>query len=198
MRDCDALADNMMAYQKLYNTLEGGFDGCELNYVSRANNTEANELANIGSTRGPVPPGVFLKSTSQRSIKSKAVAPDAVAEDDDTREPAQVAAANPADDTSNEAVEDAEPAVFEVLAWVKPFLRFLIEGTLPQEVAEAGRISRRSKAFTVINRQLYKRNISQVLQKCIEEEDGKALLLEIHEGTCGHHTSSRTLVAKAF
>ena len=61
MRDCDAVADNMMAYQNLYNTLEGGFDSCELNYVSRANNTEADELANIGSTRGPVPPGVFLK-----------------------------------------------------------------------------------------------------------------------------------------
>src|SRR4051812_18191605 len=38
MRDRDTVADNMMAYQKLYNTLEGGFDGCELDYVSRANN----------------------------------------------------------------------------------------------------------------------------------------------------------------
>src|SRR4051812_32675700 len=33
MRDCDAVADNMAAYQKLYNTLEGSFDGCELNYI---------------------------------------------------------------------------------------------------------------------------------------------------------------------
>src|SRR3954465_14470584 len=41
MRDCDALADNMMAYQQLYNTLEGGLDDRELNYVTRANNTEA-------------------------------------------------------------------------------------------------------------------------------------------------------------
>ena len=78
------------------------------------------------------------------------------------------------------------------------FLPFLIEGTLPQYVAEARRISRRSKAFTVINRQLYKRSISQVLQKCIDEENGKALLLEIHEGTYGHHASSHALVSKAF
>src|SRR3954462_15447093 len=40
MRDCDAVADNMAAYQKPYNTLKGSFDGCELNYISRANNTE--------------------------------------------------------------------------------------------------------------------------------------------------------------
>src|SRR3954465_2736816 len=104
MRDCDAVTDNMMAYQKLYNTLEGGFDGCKLNYVSRSNNTEADELANIGSTRGPVLPGVFLESISQRSIKIKAAAPEEVAEDDDTREPAQVAVVNPADDTSSQAV----------------------------------------------------------------------------------------------
>ena len=88
MRDCDAVVDNMMAYQKLYNTLEGGFDGCELNYISRANNTEADELANIGSTRGPVPPGIFLKSISQRSIKIKQAVPEAVAEADVTSEPA--------------------------------------------------------------------------------------------------------------
>ena len=62
MRDCEAVTNNMSANQKLYNILEGDFNGCELNYVSRANNTEADELANIGSTREPVPPGVFLES----------------------------------------------------------------------------------------------------------------------------------------
>src|ERR1043165_5154986 len=68
----------------------------------------------------------------------------------------------------------------------------------PYNVTEARRISRRSKAFTVIKRQLYKRSISQILEKCIDEKDGKALLLEIHEGTYGHHASSRVLVSKAF
>src|SRR4051812_17627495 len=62
MRDCDEVADNMAAYQQLYNTLEGSFDGCELNYIIREKNTEADELANIGSTRGPVPSDVFLES----------------------------------------------------------------------------------------------------------------------------------------
>src|SRR3954462_6110354 len=96
MRDCDAVADNMEAYQKLYNALEGSFDGCELNYIIRANNIEADELANIGSTPGPVPPGVFLESINQRSIKMKAVASEATMEDD-VAEPVQVAAANSAE-----------------------------------------------------------------------------------------------------
>ena len=59
MEDCEAVTDNMLAYQKQYNIIEGDFDGCKLNHVARVNNTEADELANIESTRGPVPTGIF-------------------------------------------------------------------------------------------------------------------------------------------
>ena len=37
-----------------------------------------------------------------------------------------------------------------------------------------------------------------ILQKCITEEDGVKLLLEIHSGSYGNHAASRTLVGKAF
>ena len=50
MKACDAIADNMIAYRDLYNTLEGDFDGCELRHVGRESNEEADILANIGST----------------------------------------------------------------------------------------------------------------------------------------------------
>src|SRR3954465_14317070 len=100
MRDCDAVADNMAAYQNLYNSLEGSFDKCDLNHISRANNTEADELANIGSTRGPVPPGVFLESINQRSIKEKEATPEAVEEREDPTNPSQVAAASTSEDTT--------------------------------------------------------------------------------------------------
>src|SRR3954471_7618631 len=121
MRDCDAVADNMMAYQKLYNTLEGGFDGCELNYVTRENNTEADELANIRSTRGPVPLGVFLESINQRSIKTKAAAPEATTEDDAT-EPAQVAATNSSEDKGTRTPDNTSPTTVKGPTWTRPFL----------------------------------------------------------------------------
>jgi hypothetical protein len=57
---------------------------------------------------------------------------------------------------------------------------------------------RRSKAFTIIQGELYKRSTTGVLQRSIVPEDGIALLRDIHEGTYGHHASSRTLVTKAF
>jgi ribonuclease HI len=49
MNRYDAISDNMTAYMNLYYYLEGTLDGCEVNYVSKANNEEANILANIGS-----------------------------------------------------------------------------------------------------------------------------------------------------
>jgi hypothetical protein len=40
--------------------------------------------------------------------------------------------------------------------------------------------------------------VSGIFQKCVEPEEGLELLKEIHQGECGHHASSRALVAKAF
>src|SRR3954467_5160251 len=90
MKDCEAVADNMSAYQKLYGILEGEFDGCELNYVARTSNIEADELANIGSTRGSVPPGVFLESINRRSIKTGGTKQSTNSEADKTTKPEQV------------------------------------------------------------------------------------------------------------
>ena len=69
MKDCDVVSDNMVAYRDLYDKLEASFDGCELHHIGRASNEEADELANIGSTRAPIPPGVFLEQINERSIK---------------------------------------------------------------------------------------------------------------------------------
>ena len=69
MKDCDAVSDNMMAYRDLYDKLEASFDGCELHHIDRGSNEEADELANIGLTRAPIPPRVFLEQINERSIK---------------------------------------------------------------------------------------------------------------------------------
>jgi hypothetical protein len=86
----------------------------------------------------------------------------------------------------------------EIPSWAEPFSNYLIIGDLPQDEAEARRIQRRAGAYTIINSELYKRSVSGIFQKCIEPEEGIELLREIHQGECGHHASSRALVAKAF
>jgi hypothetical protein len=86
----------------------------------------------------------------------------------------------------------------EIPSWAEPFSNYLITGDLPQDKAEARPLQRRAQAYTIINSKLYKRSVSGIFQKCIEPKEGIELLREIHQGECGHHASSRALVAKAF
>jgi hypothetical protein len=99
------------------------------------------------------------------------------------------------------AVDPLVASVFrirEIPSWAEPFSNYLITGDLPQDQVEARRIQHRAGAYTIINSELYKHSVSGIFQKCIEQEEGMELLREIHQGECGHHASSRALVAKAF
>jgi hypothetical protein len=55
-----------------------------------------------------------------------------------------------------------------------------------------------AKRYTVVERDLYRRGANDILMWCITQEEGHELLTEIHGGEYGSHSSSRTLVGKAF
>jgi hypothetical protein len=74
----------------------------------------------------------------------------------------------------------------------------MINKTLPEDIVEARRIIRRSKAFVIVQGKLYKKSITGVLQRCITPQEGQEILKDIHAGVCGHHASSRAIAAKAF
>jgi hypothetical protein len=60
-------------------------------------------------------------------------------------------------------------------------------------------IIHRAKSYILVGDKLYRRGAnSGVLMKCVPQEEGKDILEEIHKGVCGNHTSSSTLVSKAF
>jgi hypothetical protein len=54
------------------------------------------------------------------------------------------------------------------------------------------------QAFVVLQGKLYKKSISGVLQRCVTPQEGQEILKDIHAGVCGHHASSKAIVAKAF
>jgi ribonuclease HI len=86
----------------------------------------------------------------------------------------------------------------EVPSWARTIMDFMVDGQLPADEAEARGVMRRSKAYTIINKEIYKRSATGVLQRCVESAEGQEMLREIHQGECGHHASSRALVSKAF
>src|SRR3954451_23204177 len=82
--------------------------------------------------------------------------------------------------------------------WSKAIMAYLKDGVLPDQELEARKVLMKSKAYTIINNELYKRSVTDVLQRCVDPAEGQEILREIHQGECVHHASSRALVAKAF
>ena len=82
--------------------------------------------------------------------------------------------------------------------WVTELRGYLTQGILPEKEEEAERVARQATAYCNRDRELYRRRPNDVSLRCISREQGKGLLADIHDGDCGHHSSTRTLVGKAF
>ena len=76
-----------------------------------------------------------------------------------------------------------------------PILSFLQDGWLPQDVEEA---RKRAARFTILNDTLYKRGFSMPYLRCVNEEEAKYVLMEIHEGICRDHVSPKSLINKVI
>jgi hypothetical protein len=126
MNKCNAISNNMTTYRNLCYYLEGTFDGCEVLHVSRANNEEASNLANIGSQCLPMPQGVFWEEIIERSIKHSKSS---------TREGQTIGLG--AKKTS--AAEPEEVMMIEE-TWMQPYLAYMINKTLPEDTVKAKRI----------------------------------------------------------
>jgi hypothetical protein len=87
--------------------------------------------------------------------------------------------------------------------WREAYIDFIRDQGLPAGMdtrsVEAARVICRSKGFVLVDSKLYRRGTrSGVLMNCVTREDGYDILREIHEGVCGDHAASRTLVGKAY
>jgi hypothetical protein len=172
--DCNK--ENMDAYCLEVRKLENKFYGLEFHRIVRDNNVAADVLSKLGSTRAQVPAGVFVQKLHAPSIPEPA--------------PPTTVPAHP-------------PAGQEVMMidvdWRQPFIDYLSEQKVPSDKNLAEQPLRRAKSYVLVGDKLYKRGASSgVLMKCIPRKEGKDILEEIHEGVCGNHASSRTLVSKAI
>ena len=75
---------------------------------------------------------------------------------------------------------------------------YLLQGTLPEKEEDAERMARQATVYCIKDGELYRRRPNDVSLWCNSREQGLELLADIHGGDRGHHSSSRTLVGKAF
>jgi hypothetical protein len=69
---------------------------------------------------------------------------------------------------------------------------------MPEDEIETRCLACRAKGYLIRDNELYRHNTSDILQRCIPTLEGKALLLDILDGICGHHALSTSMVGKVF
>jgi ribonuclease HI len=201
--ECSCNEPRLAAYLLHVRKLEKDFTALELQHVPRADNSAADELSKRASTWAPAPEGVFerrlLRPTAQpaelgeggETSTSKLAVPMAY----HLQNPPKTVCATggPASPLAPQPVSQSGPD-----AWISEIWDYMKENILPEDHVSAERIVRLAKQYTVVEGDLYRRGANDILMRCITQEEGRELLTEIHGGECGSHSSSRTLVGKAF
>jgi ribonuclease HI/transposase InsO family protein len=202
-QECCCNDPQLAAYLVYVQSLMKDFEVLGFQHIPRAENAIADELSAQASTRAPAPEGVFLKRLLRPSAQ---VANQGEGGQTSTSKLAVPVAMRPwftpklvgalgtsVDPNTQEQVAQERPD-----AWITEIRDFLKDNILPDETASAERIARLAKRYALVEGDLYRRGANGILLRCITREEGRDLLADIHEGECGSHSSSRTLVGKAF
>ncbi|XP_027338057.1 uncharacterized protein LOC113851996 [Abrus precatorius] len=82
--------------------------------------------------------------------------------------------------------------------WMTPLIRYLTDGSLPQDTASAKKIKAHAAKYLLLGKELYRRGISTPMLKCLDNDQANYVMREIHEGICGTHSGRRTMAAKVL
>lgn len=75
-------------------------------------------------------------------------------------------------------------------------MSYLKDEQLPPNPDKVRKIKKRTVRFIVLNDKLYKGGFSEPYLRCVEEEEAKYILKEVHKGICGDHMGEKSLVRK--
>jgi hypothetical protein len=118
---------------------------------------------------------VFWEEIVKRSIKEN--------KNSSSSKPGQhTTAGSGASKAAVESTTEPKDVMMVEVTWMQPYLAYMVNKTLPEDVAKARRIVRRSKAFIVLQGKLYKKSITCVLQRCVTPQEGQTILKDIHAG----------------
>ena len=67
---------------------------------------------------------------------------------------------------------------------------------MPDEKEAARKLKVRVARFILIKDVLYKRGFSRPYLRCLGNKEADYIMREVHEGVCGNHSGSRSLIHK--
>ncbi|MCI11006.1 hypothetical protein A2U01_0032104, partial [Trifolium medium] len=160
--------DNLSGYLALVKEKITKFDSDEVQHVPRGQNTRADILSKLASTK---------KKGGNKSVIQEVLSLQSI--------------------EKSSRVLDIN-AIGDSTFWMTPVYNYLAHGTLPSDQKEAAVVRRRACSYVILDENLYKRGFSIPLLKCVEESKVDYILREIHEGINSQHLGGRSFAKKAL
>nr|KYP45242.1 Transposon Ty3-I Gag-Pol polyprotein [Cajanus cajan] len=82
--------------------------------------------------------------------------------------------------------------------WMADIWKYLKHGILPDNKVEASKVKNKSCNFTIEADELFKRGFSMPLLKCLDTDQAKYVMDEIHRGICGMHSGARSMAVRVI
>ena len=85
-------------------------------------------------------------------------------------------------------------------SWYNDLKYYLTHGSSPNHLDATKKRDLRLKStqYQLINGVLFRQNYDQVLLRCLEKDDAKHILIELHDGSTGSHFSRKTITHKVL
>jgi hypothetical protein len=130
-------------------------------------NSDADHLAWIASSRAPTTLDAIVEKLSKPSVKPEE----------------SISKAEP------KLMIIDEPAQQPAYDWMSP-IRAYLDNQLPSDDnAEVECIARKSRMYHLIDGVLYRQGANGMMMKCVSREECIELLEDVHKGVCGSHSS---------
>ncbi|XP_071740637.1 uncharacterized protein [Rutidosis leptorrhynchoides] len=81
-----------------------------------------------------------------------------------------------------------ETITAEEECWMTPFIKYLADGTLPEDKLQARRIQMRAPMYNFKNGVLYRKSFTEPYLRCVGPTQAKEIIREMHKGSCSTHS----------
>ena len=143
------------------------FETVEVIHVPREQNTQADFLSKLASTRNPNGNKTVIQEVRNEHC-------------------VQRQKSQPSDINAIIGMED----------WRAPITRYIRSGELPSDPSERIKLKRRACSFILVEGTLYKRGFITPLIKCLGPNETQEVLADVHDDICEQHLSAKALAKK--
>ncbi|XP_057250585.1 uncharacterized protein LOC130591328 [Beta vulgaris subsp. vulgaris] len=105
--------------------------------------------------------------------------------------------ATTADDVNDIAMDvndiDVSNAATASTSWQTPFIQYLKDGILPEDRLQARKVRFRASLYVLLDGILFRTSIAGPYLRCLDGDECRQVLQEMHDGCCGNHSGGRSL-----